>query len=203
MEGQITLFEYEAMINYNEPPRLLEMGQVVFVVNKGDVERCTVLKNFICGDGGNDRGYCVLKDSLGYGVIHNSEMGQRVFKEEATAKEISEKFLSEHTVIRAQDINLREIVAYSYIRDIDGKKMIAFYCDIGKGMLYMKDFMTFHHIMKNSDKTIKEFMKEIDEMKGYGVNIEQIEYTPVPKNMYRCSGGSWLYTEARCSYGTR
>lgn len=202
MDGQITLFEYEALINCKEPPKLLEVEQVVFVVNKGDVERCTVLKSFICGDGGNDRGYCVLKDSGGYDVIHNSKMGQSVFKDEETAKEISEKFLSEHTVIRASDIILRDAVTYSYIRDIDGRKMIAFYCEVGKGMLYMKDFMTFHHIMKNSDKTIKEFMKKIDEMKGYGVEIEQIEYTPVPKNMYLCSGGSWLYTEAGCSYGT-
>ena len=202
MEGQITLFEYEATLNYIEPPILFRKGQVVFVVNKGDVERCSVLgENWLCGDGQNDRGYRVLKESGAYGVVFNSKKGQDVFTDEESAILISEKFIAEHRVIRAKEINVRDAVAYSYIRNVDDRKMVAFYCDIGNGLLYMKDFMTFHHITKNCDKTIKEFMKGIDEMRGYGADVERIEYTPNPKNMYLCSGGDWLYTEAGCSYG--
>ncbi|MCB7306159.1 hypothetical protein NE683_12210 [Bariatricus massiliensis] len=203
MEGQITLLEYEAQISYKEPARLLETGQVVFVVHKGDVERSVVLeRNWACRDGGNDRGYCISKESGGYGVIYNSDMGQRVFTDKGQAKEISEKFLSEHAVIRASDIILHEVVAYTYKRNVDGRKMIAFYGDIGNGLLYMKDFMTYHHISKNCSKTIKEFTRGIEELKEYGVTVELIEYTPVSKNMYRCTSGDWVYAEAGYSYAT-
>lgn len=201
-EGQMTLFEYEENLNYKEPPMLLKKGQVVFMIQKGDVERGQILEeNWLCGDRKCDRGYRVLKESGSYDVVSNSKIGQDVFVEEGAAKTISEKFLAEHTVIRAENIIVREVVAYSYIRDVDNRKMTAFYCDIGNELLYMKDFMTFHHIMRNCNKTIKEFMKEIDEMKGLGVDVERIEYQPNPKNMYLCRGGNWLYTEAGCTYG--
>lgn len=202
VDGQMTLFEYEERISYKEPEKLLKMGQMVYVVQKGDVEKCTVVdESWLCGDGDSDRGYRVIKESGCYGVVHNSKINQSMFVDEERANRNADKFLAEHKVIRAVDINILNVVAYGYTRDVDGRRMKAFYCDIGNGLLYMKDFMTFHHIMRNCDKTIKEFMKEIDEIRGYGADVERIEHTPVPKNMYLCNGGNWLYAEAGCSYG--
>lgn len=67
------------------------------------------------------------------------------------------------------------------------------------GDLYMKEFMTFCHIVKNTKKTIEKFMSQREfELE----NPNQINCIVNPKNMYKCKGtNDWLYTEAGCTYG--
>lgn len=113
----------------------------------------------------------------------------------------AEKFLSEHEVIRAEDIHAVSTTAYRYIRECDGFTMTAFYCELDNGMLYMKEFYTYQHIIvdkKKQKKAIQKFMEQ-NEIK-YG-NAILIDYEPVFKNMYRIIHQyDWDYSEAEHSY---
>ena len=101
-------------------------------------------------------------------------------------------------IILAGDIKPICTVAYSYIRDCDNRKMTAFYCDLGDGMYYIKEFMTFHHITKDK-KASKKFMEQ-QEFK-YGKPKEIDCFVPHFKNMYKCTEQSnWDYAECEYTY---
>ena len=73
--------------------------------------------------------------------------------------------------------------------------MTAFYTDIGNGMLYMKEFMSYHHVVENTPKNITHFM----EQKEFSIpGVHRVNFTPGFKNMYRTKkpGDSWIYAEA-------
>lgn len=198
INGQMNIFDF--IITSEEPPVLLYPGNEVFVVTKGDIERFYVeeRKSWICGSDNENRGYSISNGRT-YNVVTNMDIGSCAFLEHDRAKMKAEEYINSHDVILADDIRIVKTVAYGYRRKVDDREMVSFYCTLDNGELYMKEFMTFCHIVKNTKKAIEKFMNQ-QEFKHE--NPKQISYLVKPKNMYRCKGtDAWLYTEAGCTYG--
>lgn len=199
MYEQISMFDILTE-NEPEPPILLEVGQMVYKTVKGDVKELYVYdeKSWLCGENKETRGYRLKYKDGCYDCAWNNEIGICIFTEYEKAKEVAEEFLNTHDVILAEDIHPIKTVAHQYTRDIDGRKMTAFYCELDNGMLYINEFMTFHYMIKNSKKVVEKFMKQ-QEFR-YEKPIE-VNYAPAFKNMYKCKGTTdWEYAEAGFSY---
>ena len=204
IDGQLSLFdlikdELEESVEITEP--LLVPGQHVFVVKKGDIfEYSFTGEMWLCGDT-KMRGYRLAHASGEYwNVTTDNEIGNSTFLDRSKAENIAEEYLRTHEVIRKEKIHPSEVTAFSYIRECDGRKMTAFYCELENGMLYAKEFMTYAYMMlaEKREKAIKRFMqqREFEYCKP-----EQIDYEPKFKNMYSTKGKcGWDYTEAMCSY---
>lgn len=181
-----------------EPPILLSKGQTVYLVNKADLVKCTVSgETWIYGD--FKRAYRLIKESGGYDVTNNEELGETAFTDHEKARQKADEYLKSHNgIILASDIKPINTVAYSYIRDCDNREMTAFYCDLGDDMYYIKEFMTFHHIIKGK-KAIKKFMEQQEFEHD---NPKEIDgFVPNFKNMYKCTEQSnWDYTECGYTY---
>lgn len=179
-----------------EPPMLLSKGQVVYLVDKAEVIKCTVSgetwKNGDC-----ERGYALIRESGLYAITNNNELGKTAFTDCGSARQKADKYLKSHNrIILAGDIKPIATVAYSYIRDFDRREMTAFYCYLGDDMYYVKEFMTFHHIIRGK-KAIKKFMEQQEFQYD---NPKEIDgFAPSFKNMYKCTEQSdWDYAE--CGY---
>lgn len=194
---QLDIFSY-LQPQLGEPSILLSKGQTVYLSNKADVIKCMVSgETWIYGD--CKRAYRLVKESVGYDVADNDELGKSAFTDYEQAKQKADEYLKSHDgIILAGDIKPICTVAYSYIRDCDNRKMTAFYCDLGDGMYYIKEFMTFHHITKDK-KAVKKFMEQ-QEFK-YGKPKEIDCFVPHFKNMYKCTEQSnWDYAECEYTY---
>ena len=150
-KGQMELTDY---LN-NEPPILLHIGETVYKVVRGDVEEMYVYneKSWLCGE--NERGYRLKHHGGGYDCCWNKSIGLDVFRNYEEALKVANKYLETSDCIRAEEIKPVKTVAYRYTRKTDGKEMVSFYADIGNDLLYMKDFMTYDHICKNTKKSYK------------------------------------------------
>lgn len=189
-DGQMSLFDFVQDEPKTNAPILLFPDQEVFRVNKGDVMRYRVLAD-TWTHGDSDRGYRLMGETGTYWTAHNSQMGESIFTVRKQAEYTAQKYISAHDVILADDMRETETIAYAYIREFDGRKMIAFYSVLDNGYVYMKEFMTYAHLVKGN-KAIKDFMRQYEIEKA-----EKIDYVPVFKNMYRCKGDSgWIYAEA-------
>ena len=205
--GQINMFDLASFLGCEldkkqYPPVLLESGQIIYIVKKGDVRKAKVLdENWVCNE--DNRGYRLKYDDGCYDCVWNDNIDRVSFKNLKDAQIKAEKFLREHDVIRSEDIHPLNTVAYQYIRECDNRTMTAFYCELDNGMLYLKEFVTYHHIIIDKNKqrnAIKEFMKQNDINNG---NAVQIDYEPVFKNMYRIRQKyDWDYSEAEHSCST-
>ena len=196
INGQISLFDVKHMDNI--PPVLLTAGQKVRKVIKGDVIPMYVHddKSWLCGKDNTDRGYGLKKKDGCYDCTWNRTIGTEIFTEFESANRAAQAFLTTHDVILGKDIKPISTVAYQYMRDADKRKMTSFYCELENGLYYLKEFMTFHHIVKN--EALKKFMEQ-QEFKY--CQPEKVEHTPNLKNMYRCTEQSdWLYAESGYSY---
>lgn len=200
MHGQLDIFSCIEK-EEKEPPILLSKGQTVYLVNKAEVIKCTVADNensWVCGD--NNRGYRLVKENGLYSCTWNDRiLGKEAFTDYESAKSKADEYLKLHNkIIFAGDIKPVSTVAYAYIRDCDNRKMTAFYCDLGDDMYYIKEFMTYHHIIKGS-KAIKKFMEQ-QEFK-YCSPKEIKGFVPHFKNMYKCAEQSnWDYAECEYTY---
>lgn len=184
-----------------EPPILLSKGQTVYLVNKAEVIKCTVSdgeNSWICGE--NNRGYRLVRENGLYSCTWNDMfLNKEAFTDYESARQKADEYLKSHDrIILASDIKPISTVAYSYIRDCDNREMTAFYCDLENDMYYIKEFMTYHHIIKGK-KAIKKFMEQ-QEFK-YD-NPKEIEgFLPHFKNMYKCTRQSdWDYAECEYTY---
>ena len=198
-EGQLDIFSF-LETETREPPILLQKGQIVYLVNKGDVITARVVDDedsWVCWE--NNRGYRLIRESGGYDCTWNIVLGIKAFTKYHDAKAKADEYLKAHDgIILAEDINPINTVAYSYIRDCDKQELIAFYCDLGNNMYYIKEFMTYHHICKG-EKAVKEFMEQQTIKHGKSRQIE--DYTPHFKNMYKCMKQSdWDYAECEYTY---
>ena len=198
VDGQISIFDIISSEDREEnhvPQIMLKEGDVVYKVLKGNVCQYTVTEEKSWIFGTDNRGYRLVdKDGI-YNVTSNSKLGVDCFRLESDARQIAEQYLDTHDVICAKDIQHGDVIAYSYIRDLDGREMTAFYTDIGNGLLYMKEFMSYHYIVENTPKNIRHFMEQ-QEFSRPGVH--KVNFTPSFKNMYRSKepGDSWIYAEA-------
>lgn len=204
-EGQLDLFSF-LKTETREPPILLESGQPVYLVNKADVIAAKVTdneKSWVCGENNNNRGYRLIRQDGGYGCTWNDDLGKVAFTKYNDAREKADEYLKTHDgIILAKDIKPISTVAYSQVRG-DGKQLTAFYCDLGNGMYYIKEFITFHHICKgkNADKAIKRFMQQQEFKNNKYKDIAG--YVPSFKNMYKCTKQSdWDYAECGYSHVT-
>lgn len=202
INGQIDMFSYlKSQEPVTEPPIMLKAGQEVFLVVKGDVVPYKVLdETWICGELHEERGYRLIHQRGTYNVTWNKYIGVSCFLDYDEAHGVGEAYLREKNVIRKENIKPIKTVAYSYIRKSDNREMIAFYSELANGMVYIKEFMTYHHIVEagKKAKAIKRFMEQ-QEFKNN--EVEQIEYEPVFKNMYRIRQEyDWDYAEAEHGY---
>lgn len=197
---QLDIFSY-MQPQPEEPPILLSKSQIVYLVNKADVVKCTVCddeNSWICGE--NNRGYRLIRDTGGCTCTWNDRiLGKEVFTDYESAKQKADEYLKSHDgIILASDIKPISTVTYSCIRDCDNREITAFYCDLGDDMYYIKDFITYHHIIKGK-KAIKKFMEQ-QEFK-YD-NPKKIDgFVSHFKNMYKCTKQSdWDYAECEYTY---
>lgn len=197
MQGQIDMFAF--MQQEKEPQILLSEGQEVYVVNKAEVIKCTATgESWICGE--NNRSYRLVKENGLYEITWNSKiLGKEAFTDYESAREKAEEYLKFHDgIILAGDIKPISITAFSYIRNVDSQDMTAFYCDLGDDMYYIKEFMTYHHIIKGKN-AIKRFMEQ---QEFEYCNSKKIDgFLPHFKNMYKCMEQSdWEYAEYEYCY---
>ena len=96
--------------------------------------------------------------------------------------------------------------AYAYTRNCDHRPMFSFWCELENGMLYKKDFCTYHHLVlnKKKKKALKAFYNQVEFDEDNDMN--QIPYVPFFKPMYRVvaesSSSGWDYAEADFSGAT-
>lgn len=200
MYEQLDMFPF-IQPQLEEPPILLSKGQTVYLVNKAEVIKCTVSddeNSWICGE--DNRGYRLARDTGGYACTWNDRiLGKEAFTDYESAKKKADEYLKSHDgIILAGDIKPISTAAYSYIRDCDNSELIAFYCDLGDDMYYIKEFMTYHHIIKGK-KVIKKFMEQQEFQ--YDKPKEIDGFVPRFKNMYKCTEQSdWDYAECTYTY---
>ncbi len=179
--------------------RMLNPGQVVYETYKGEVKEHTVL---------DEKWYIEHLETYGnrtkvdghYGIVFNSEIDVKVFSERKQAEELAEKYLQSHDVIRSEDMHPIKTVAYSFYNELLGRDSIAFYSELDNGMLYVKGFITYEHLMleKHKKKVIKQFMEQ---QEFHYNNPQLIKYNPKFKNMYRIHMKyDWDYAEDGHSY---
>lgn len=190
-EGQMSLFD----IPSPEEPQLLEIGQVIYTVIRGDVREETVVRTFPLE---RDRGY-----HTDVGVIWNSSIGADAFFTREEAETVAKKYLKEHEVILPNSIHPVEVRAWHYIRDVDGRDMVAFYSILYDGRTYIKEFTTYDHIIdfgtveKARAVMAKKFCK--DEFRLCRPDLIE-GYVPMYKKMYKCRKGvNWDWAEAAYS----
>lgn len=201
-DNQMDIFYFLEKQKINAgPPILLDVGQIVYKVIRGDVRELYVYdeKPWLCGENDSERGYRLKEKDGCYDCTWNSNIGVNIFTDKEQAYRVAEAHLNENKCLRKENINPIKTVAYSYVREVDHRTMTAFYSLLDNGMVYIKEFMTYHHICKDANKAIKSFMKE---MKGHD-NLTEINYNPEFKNMYPCKNDSeWCYAEAKYSHWT-
>lgn len=197
--GQMSIEDY---LEQNEPEyveRMLNPGQVVYEAYKGEVKEHTVL---------DEKWYIEHLETYGnrtkvdghYGIVFDNEIDVKVFSERKQAEELAEKYLQSHDVIRSEDMHPIKTVAYSFYNEILGRDSIAFYSELDNGMLYVKEFITYEHLMleKHKKKAIKQFMEQ---QEFHYNNPQLIEYSPKFKNMYCIHMEyDWDYAEDGHSY---
>lgn len=191
-ENQLSIFDFIKM--EEEPEVLYKKGDVLFQQLKGDVVSYTITgENWLCHEG-KTREYRLQQENGCYNVVTNDSMDFYRIQEEA--EEAAKKWMNGKDVIPPEKINFSSVDAYQYIRECDGRKMTAFLGVMEDGNLYIKNFYTYHHIIKDCKKVRKSFQEDIE--RNANCNIEKIEgYVPKVKQMYRCKeGDTWMYAEA-------
>ena len=190
-----------------EPPILLEKGQKIYKVVRGEVEEFEVYdeKSWLCGEEKQERGYRLKKD-FGYDCTWNKSIGIDVFIEKENAMLKAQEYISTHDVILSESITAIEAKTYSYIRNCDSREMKSFYAILKDGKAYIKNFMTYEHIIdfgsvENARKELRKAFYKQQEFEYY--NLQEIDYSPTFKNMYLCNKKAdfvkWNYAEARYS----
>ncbi len=182
---------------YKEPPILLHEGDVIYKVLRGEIEEKFVLgENWTYGE--NKRGYRLKDEDGRYDVTSNSAIGKGYYTDYTEALLEANENMKRYDIILSKSIKPIETIAYHYIREVDKREMIAFYSILDNGMMYAKQFMTFHYMVQYNKKNINTFMDQSEF--AYGVSPQQFNYSPKYKNMYRCRAEvNWLYAEARYS----
>ncbi len=191
-ENQLSIFDFIKM--EEEPEVLYKKGDVLFQQLKGDVVSYTITgENWLCHEG-KTREYRLQQENGCYNVVTNDSMD--FYRIQDKAEEAAKKWLKGKDVISPEQIIFSSVEAYQYIRKCDGYKMIAFLGVMENGDLYIKNFYTYHHIVKDSKKERKNFLEDIE--RNANCNVKKIEgYVPEVKQMYRCKeGDTWLYAEA-------
>lgn len=194
---QMSLFDFIKK-EKTDVPILFHMGDTLYLVRKADVECCMVCeKNSWLIHNDSSRGYRILFKNGCYGVITNESLGVEVFSKKEDALKKAKENASTLDMISADKIQLHVLENYEYYRDSSDYKMRSYMADMGNGFLYIKDFMTYIHVVKDTPKARKEYQKRIAEKAEY-IHIMDSSEVIQPVNMYKCKNdGEWVYAEAR------
>lgn len=190
-DGQLSLMDLLNPIAIdNKPPILLQEGQTVYKVVRGDVETYVVQnRTWTCGK--NERGY-----DLDGGVMWNHQLDKVVFTLREPAEQVAQKYLAEYEHILAEDIKAAEVVAYRY--ECYGREVIQSYSILENGTFYFKYGSMYEHIGNKTE--IKKFEEGRQCCKRNDNYAVLKNYEPQYKNMYKCEHSSWMYAEARYQY---
>lgn len=191
-ENQLSIFDFLKM--EDEPEILYKKGDILFHQLKGEIKKYTVTgETWLCHE--DNRGYRIQAENGMYNVVTNDSID--FYRTQKEAEEAAKEWLKGKDVISPEQILFSSVEAYQYIRKCDGYKMIAFLGVMENGDLYIKNFYTYHHIVKDSKKERKNFLEDIE--RNENCKVEKIEgYIPEVKRMYRCKDGdTWMYAEAR------
>ena len=177
----------------------LYAGQRIYKVIRGDVIECTVQNEKWLSDDCGSYVYRV-RSEMGADIIKDSDIEDCGFLDWESAEQLAEKYLLSHDVIRASEMKPIRTVAYSYIAQNTGDKMLAFYSELDNGMVYVKGFYTLAHLQLPDHKD--EAIKKFEEQQKIGYQ-KPIKYNPEFKNMYRIKQKyDWDYAEAEHCYAT-
>lgn len=182
-EGQLNLFDF---LNTSfEETSLLEEKHV-FRVQKGEVREYIVT---------NEKWNCIWDQNL----------NDDVFKTMDAAKKAATAYLKGKDYISPEDMRIVNFEAYAYTRECDQRQMVAFLCELENGMIYKKNFYTYHHLSlpENRKKAIKDFYEQTELKDSSCYKVNEIFYVPMLKRMYRVtadgSSSGWDYAEAAFS----
>lgn len=185
-----------------EIPVLLKQSDMLWEVDKADIRLCTVCSGESWISNSNRFYRVQFKDGC-FGIVSNEKLGNGFYKVEKyeDAIKASVRYIQEHNMLLAQDIELRNVIAYSYIRDVDNRQLWAYMGEIGDGLLYMKGFMTYVHVVEDTKVNRKKFMEKVEHYAQNAFVQEISGYIPEIKNMYPCKVISdWKYAEARYTH---
>ncbi len=199
--AQLSLFDFIEKENTKNIPVLFTKGNILYFVRRADVERCTVCKDtpWLVHDN-TSRGYWILFENGCYGVITNESLNKEVFFSEEDARKAAEKYADSCDMIRADQMHLQVLESYEYVRECDGYVLRSYLADMGNGYLYVKEFMTYAHVVKDTPKARKAYQKQIAENQKYN-KVKKSVVCPKAVNMYRCKNdGEWIYAEAKYTH---
>jgi hypothetical protein len=173
------------------------VGDTVFTVRCGDVEKGVVAQMWELKDDPKEVGYSVRGCS--YGCFWNPDIGVSIFRKPMDAVNAAVAFIKTHDCILAKDMQFVER------QDFSGNNYHHTPCVFGvfaDGKMYVKDNYTFAHVVDYGDVySAKEALFKIRQKKLLEGERE-IEATAKLKNVYRCEaqkGGKekpWIYSEA-------
>ena len=199
--AQLSLFDYIEKENTKNIPILFTKGNILYFVRRVDVEKCTVCEEkpwFVHNN--TSRGSRIIFENGCYGVITNESLNQEVFFSEVDAIKAAEEYANSCDMLRADQMHLQVLESYEYIRGCDGYVLRSYLADMGNGYLYVKDFMTYIHVVKDTPKAREAYRKGIIENQKYN-KVSKSAFHPKAVNMYRCKNdGEWLYAEARYTH---
>ena len=100
-------------------------------------------------------------------------------------------------IVVPKEIQIVSVEAYTFIRKCDNRKMTAFLCECENGMLYRKDFYTYHHMVENTKKNREAFYREIEKYKDCIDFKRETDFVPAILEMHKCKETvDWKYAEA-------
>lgn len=192
--------ENEPEKDVDRKPESLKPGDTVYQVFRGEIAEYIVTEeNWEIED---VRYYRLQAEQGSYSSTNDKKLGIDCFLSTEDAQQAASVYREGKDIIYAEDIEPISVEVYTYIRKCDSRKMTAFCADIGK-YLYIKEFMTYHHLVENTPKNWKKFRQQkefqyCDVKQELWISGMDDRFIPKFKNMYRCkdSYSDWLYAEA-------
>lgn len=206
--GQMSIFDIltekddmREALACSQSPLALTDNQAIFRVTKGLVDTFIYKgDNWTVEKDGEMETIYGIQDGYGYGSFPESALGVTYFTNAKEAEDKAMQYVMKHKndILVIQPDDIVQTIAWSFIRECDNKKMIAFISELKNGMTYAKDFYTYHHVLnKKFVNVVKEFVNSIN-FKDTDI-VEEKNYKPnAPCMFYACEeGNSWAFAEAR------
>lgn len=193
-KNQLSIFDF---FKEEKPAVLYHKGDILFQQFKGNVEKYIVTGETWLYRDGECRGYCLQHENGRYNTVTNEST--EFYHTYEDAKKAAQDWLMGKDIIYPEQIQFVSVEAYQYVRECDNRIMTAFLGVMKNGDLYIKNFYTYHHIVKDNKKVRKNFQEEIEQYASYSnCNVKKLEnFVPNVKLMYRCKKDKdWNYAEA-------
>lgn len=193
---QLSVFDFMEKEKPNVP--VLQEGDTLYKVVKADVFLLQVLReSWIIWRDNMPVQYWRLKYPDGcYDICNQKQLGESFFMTKADAEEEAKQYTEENEVILAENMELKDFHAFTYVSESNNRNMYAYIGKMSNGMLYVKDFFTYTHAVKDTKKNRQAFAQSIEKY-----NATPVDYVPELKNLYPCiQEGVWQYAEANYMY---